>query len=162
MEVYCWWIGKSNWSVYLDRCKAFDTLPQDILVFKFGRQGFEVWFNWGTIGRIAVSISMFKWRQVTNVIPQELVLEVLWFGIFAGDMDSETESILSKFFSDTKMCGVTDMKAGHPEGPSQAWEVQPWEHEVQQGQVQGHPQRLSEGWNTSAMRTDYGCLCCLA
>lgn len=57
---------------------------------------------------------------MTNVIPQELVLEVLWFGIFAGDMDSETESILSKFFSDTKMCGVTDMKAGHPEGPSQA------------------------------------------
>lgn len=54
---------------------------------------------------------------MTDGIPQELVLEMLWFDIFVGGMDSEIECIHRKFVSETKMCGVIDMPALHPKGP---------------------------------------------
>lgn len=69
------------------------------------------------LSRVAVNSLMFKWSQLTNGISEELVLEVVWFNVFAGGVESGIECILRKFVSDTKICGVTDMQGCHPVGP---------------------------------------------
>jgi len=42
-------------------------------------------------------------------VPQESVVELVLFNIFAGNMHSGTECTLSKFADDTKPCGAANM-----------------------------------------------------
>ncbi|GAB0183011.1 mitochondrial enolase superfamily member 1 [Grus japonensis] len=151
--------GRAADVIYLDLCKAFDTVLHDILVSKLERHGFDGWTtrwirNWldGHTQRVVVNGSMSKWRSGTSGVPQGSVLGPALFNIFVGDMDSGIECSLSKFADNTKLCGVVDtLEEGMPSrGTLTGWRGRP---------NPKHDYRLSKEWiESSPEEKDLGVL----
>jgi len=105
--------------IYLDLCKAFDTVSQDTLVSKLERHGFDRWTTWwmrnwldGHTQRVAINGLMSKQRPVTSGVPQGSMLGPALFNILVSNMDSEIECTLSKFDNDTKPCCAVNTLEG--------------------------------------------------
>ncbi|PKU26956.1 rna-directed dna polymerase from mobile element jockey-like [Limosa lapponica baueri] len=103
--------GRATDIIYMDWCKAFDTVLRDILVSKLKTQGFDrwttLWSGW------LHSKSCGQWLDT-----QAETRDKWQYGhrccltSLSVTLESRAECTLSKFAADTKLCGAVNMLDG--------------------------------------------------
>jgi len=170
--------GRAMDLMYLDFCKAFDTVPHNILIFKLARHGFDRWTvrqirTWlhGCVQRVTVNGSMSKQKRVMSGVPQGSVPRPILFNVFINDIDSGVECTLSKFADDTNLGDAVDSLEGRDAILRDPDRLKEWAHAnvVKSNKAkykllhldQGSPQyqyRLGDEWTGSNPMEDLGIL----
>ncbi|PKU43473.1 rna-directed dna polymerase from mobile element jockey-like [Limosa lapponica baueri] len=104
--------GRATDIIYLDFCKAFNTVLHDILVSKLERQRFDGWTTWLI-------------RSWLDGCTQRVVVNGL---MSRCDMDSGTACTLSKFDDDTKLCGAVNTLKGKDAIQRDLDRLERWDH----------------------------------
>lgn len=102
--------GREVDTIYLDFCKAFDSVPHERLLSKLRSYGItgnlEKWFCAFLTGRrqrVVVKGKFSKWSEVRSRIPQGSVLGPTVFVVFINDLHEVVTSVVRIYADDTKI-----------------------------------------------------------
>ena len=97
-------------AIYLDFCKAFDSVPHLRLIYKFQQLGIRgnllQWIKAFLIGRrqrVILRNGASSWRDVISGVPQGTILGPMFFLLFVNDMPDVVSSTAKMFADDTKL-----------------------------------------------------------
>ena len=97
-------------AIYLDYCKAFDTVPHKRLIIRLQDYGINgKLLNWLTdfltIRKMRVDIngSLSSWADIISGVPQGSVLEPILFLVFVNDIPDWMINSIRLFADDTKI-----------------------------------------------------------
>ncbi|GAB0178766.1 mitochondrial enolase superfamily member 1 [Grus japonensis] len=119
--------------IYLDFCKAFYTVPHNILAAKLERYGSDRSTVRcirscldGHVLLVIVNGLTSKCKPVMSAVLQGSVLGPILFNLFTNDIDSGIEGALCSFADDTKLSGAIDMLEGRDAIQSDLDRLEEW------------------------------------